>query len=166
MKKNFNSYYNEHKDFMYQIAYTILKDSSAAELAVQKAFIRIHKNFRKVKAMDDTMAKQLAMVVTKRAAIDIYRQRQNPTAGERLPKSCIWKRCTKTIPGDDVIIGCIQKLPKKYKDVLTLKYAQEYRTKEIAHLLGTSPKAVRSYILRGKKLLRKEFIKGDIDIKI
>ena len=166
MEKKFKRFYKEYTDFMYHIAYNILKDNSATELAVQRAFIRIHKNFRKVRDVESPETKHLALAVTRRTAIDIYRQRQKQKAeGLSLEKSA-HNRQRGDATENDAVVGCIRRLPKKYTDILILKYVLGYRPKEIAELLGVSPRAVRSYLLRGKKLLRDEFKKDGVNVRI
>ncbi len=52
------------------------------------------------------------------------------------------------------IIKQIKRLSPRLKEVFLLKYIDEFKSKEIAELLGISLKAVESRILRGKEKLR------------
>ena len=50
----------------------------------------------------------------------------------------------------------IMNLPKKYKIVLTLHYAEGYKCKEIANIIGISEDAVKKRLQKGRELLKNE----------
>ncbi len=64
---------------------------------------------------------------------------------------------------DREIFIAIMKLPSKYKIVLDLFYLEGYKSNEIAHILGISPENVRKRLQNGRRLLKKEFERNDID---
>ena len=74
MHEKFNEFYRKYENFMYYIAYAILKDSYLSEDAVQTAFINMYKSFQGVEDIEDIKTKHFVMTVTRRAAIDIYGQ--------------------------------------------------------------------------------------------
>ena len=51
--------------------------------------------------------------------------------------------------------ACLEKLPIAYQTVLILKYFDEYSVKEIAAIVGRSPKAVESLLQRARKTFKK-----------
>ena len=50
----------------------------------------------------------------------------------------------------------IMSLPKKHKIVLTLHYAEGYKCKEIAEIIGISEDAVKKRLQKGRELLKNE----------
>lgn len=74
-----------------------------------------------------------------------------------------WKR---NIDIDEVIVGkqdeklvilpLVMKLTSKYRNVLYLYYYEGYSTNEIAKILKKNCNTVKSYLIRGRKLLKKK----------
>ncbi|MBQ8057423.1 MAG: sigma-70 family RNA polymerase sigma factor [Ruminococcus sp.] len=62
---------------------------------------------------------------------------------------------------DDISWALVQ-LEPKYRDVLYLKYCEQYKSHEIAEILGKSDNTVRTLIKRGKEKLKKIY-GGDDD---
>lgn len=59
---------------------------------------------------------------------------------------------------------CIHNLPKKYKDVLILKYVYGFTSKETARILSIKESTVRSNIRSGKVLLEQKLKENGINI--
>ncbi len=56
-------------------------------------------------------------------------------------------------PEDDSLLAQINALPAKYRQVLYLRYYEEYEVGEIAQLLGQSPALVSTHLARAKAKL-------------
>lgn len=69
-----------------------------------------------------------------------------------------------SLPDNDSndISWALVRLEDKYRDVLYLKYCEQYKSQEIAEILGKSPNTVRTLIKRGKEKLKKIY-GGDYD---
>ena len=102
-------------------------------------------------------------------AIDTYCRRQGKKEAELpfedFPRNASGQQ-EKTTAESNEAIECIERIPRKYADVLLLKYAYGCRVREIAEMFGYRRGMVMLYIFRGKGLLRKELKRGGIDIKI
>lgn len=59
------------------------------------------------------------------------------------------------MPGDNGLAYAMAKLPAKYREVLLLKYANGYNTKEIAKILDMKPDSVQKLLWRAKNALGK-----------
>ena len=63
---------------------------------------------------------------------------------------------------DSGILEALMLLPEKFRVVLTLYYVEEYRTEDIAKIIGKSASAVKMRLQKGRRLLeeiyRKEFM--------
>ena len=63
---------------------------------------------------------------------------------------------------DRDIFEIIMHLPVKYKVVLDLYYIEGYKANEIAHILNISPVAVRKRLQYGRKILKSEIERDDL----
>ena len=63
-----------------------------------------------------------------------------------------------------MVRGAIDRLPLNYRSVLVLRDIEELDTEEAASLLGVSPNAVKTRLLRARQALRtileREFLQG------
>lgn len=58
-------------------------------------------------------------------------------------------------PEDGSLLAEVNRLPGKYREVLYLRYYEEYQVGEIAEILGQSPALVSTHLVRAKAKLRK-----------
>ena len=57
-------------------------------------------------------------------------------------------------PGESPVLEAVLALPEKYRQVIYLRYYEEYGVNEIAALLGCRPAQVSTWLYRGKAKLR------------
>lgn len=57
-------------------------------------------------------------------------------------------------PADDTLLQLVQQLPLKYRQVIYMRYYEEYEVKEIADLLNRSPALVSTHLARAKAKLK------------
>ena len=57
-------------------------------------------------------------------------------------------------PEDGALLALVNGLPPKYRQVVYLRYYEEYEVHEIAALLGQSPALVRTHLARARAKLR------------
>lgn len=57
-------------------------------------------------------------------------------------------------PEDGGLLAAVQSLPERYREVIFLRYYEDYEVWEIAALLGRSPALVSTHLKRGKEKLR------------
>ena len=65
--------------------------------------------------------------------------------------------------GDD-LAQAMAKLPRRYQDILLLRYDNGYSTRELAKMLGMSYAAVRKLLWRAKEALRESLPEGVIGV--
>ena len=71
--------YNNYSIFMYKVAYSILKDKSLAEDAVQISFIKIMKHLDNIDISDKTKTRNFLGLICKNTAINLYnKQKKQP----------------------------------------------------------------------------------------
>lgn len=54
----------------------------------------------------------------------------------------------------DSVLSLVQSLPQKYRQVVYLRYYEEYRVEEIAQLLGVKPALVSTWLSRARAKLK------------
>ncbi|WP_242965273.1 RNA polymerase sigma factor [Petroclostridium xylanilyticum] len=139
---------------MFYVANRILNDERLAEDAVHQAFLKILENFDKVGEISCHKIKSYVVTMVRNNAINMYNRRKRYAAIplEELKFSIAEEKQEQT--GDlDYLAEAILKLPVIYKDVLTLKYVQEFSNEEIAKMLDISEATVRKRLERAKRRL-------------
>ena len=60
---------------------------------------------------------------------------------------------------DSGIIEALMTLPEKFRIVLVLYYVEQYKTEEIAKMIGKSSSAVKMRLQKGRRLLKEIYRK-------
>lgn len=144
--------YARYAGKMYGLAYSILKNPSLSEDAVQDAFIKMIANMEKSKNIDAEKLFCLLLTITKTTALDALRKQKyrNHVSYEEFQETLI--DCTNATR-ENRILDMIYQLPQKYAIVLLLKYCGGYSNREIANYLNIKETTVRSRIKRAKIIL-------------
>jgi len=153
-KSKFESFYLTYRKLMFHVANGILNDESLAEDAVHQAFLKILENFDKVGEISCHKTRSYVVIIVRNATINLYNQRKRRTT---IPledvEYCITTEPISVAEDLDHLARAVLKLPVIYKDVLTLKYVQEFSNEEIAKMLDISEAAVRKRLERAKRRL-------------
>lgn len=160
-KAKFEQIYTDYRQLMYATAYNILKNSADAEDAVHQAFVSIIENLHKFHKMSCLETKRYVVVITKRKAIDILRQRKRVFPEELIEKLADVETA---LPIDGGLADAIAKLPAQYRQVILLHYGYGYSMKEMGAMLGKSSGAVQRQIWRAKDALQKQLDKMGVAI--
>ena len=162
-RSKFEIIYETYHKLMFFLARQILSDDRDAEDAVQEAFIRIIKNLEKITDPKCPKSKHYIVIIVKRTAIDIKKKL------DREPEQIVLEEDSadlyaiedkdsdyRQIDGRIDLSEAIAGLPDKYRDVILLKYYQDYSDQEIAELTGMSVFNVQKTIQRARKKLEQE----------
>ncbi len=146
-------YMKGYSEMIYRIAYTVLKSKSDAEDTLQEVLIKYVTTNKKFK--DEEYKKRWLIRVTLNMSYNL--------------KKSAWKRHTVPLEDEikfehkyqDEIFDIIERLDKKYKDVVCLYYYEDVPIKEISKILKISEDNVRKRLSRARKklelLLREDF---------
>lgn len=158
-KSIFENLYNLYKKQVYFIALKYLGDHHRAEDVVQTTYFKAFCNIDKFIKLDDLKIKAYMLTIAKNSAMDILKKEKtnlcvvnnqdieclNLKANVSLEKEIIKKETAK-------FINCkIEDMKEIDKKILTLKYIQEKKDKEIAEELGLSHENIRVRLTRAKK---------------
>ena len=150
-KNKFTLLYEKYRKLMFYVANQILKDKYLSEDAVGQTFVKIIENIDNISDVDCHKTKSYIVIMVKNCAINLYRQRKShPTVSLDEDIELADDRPFE-IDEADALTRSIARLPIIYKNILTLKYVQEFPNKEIARLLGISEPTVRKRLERAKE---------------
>ncbi len=149
--------YNNYSIFMYKVAYSILKDKSLAEDAVQISFIKIMKHLDNIDISDKTKTRNFLGLICKNTAINLYnKQKKQP---ENLEEGTIINETDVF----DIVIDknsvenikkCIYKLKAIYQIPLMLHAVHGYSVNEIGQLLDLNTKTVQKRLERARQKIK------------
>lgn len=163
-------------DIMYTQANKILKNEADAHDAVMKAFENIIEHVQKFSGTPENNDR-LIYIYTRNAAIDIYRQRKtkgtisldhlfNDDEGNAFSRNYADPDADleKLIINAETIAQtrkAMAQLPLAYREVIYLRYFNEYSCADIANVLSISIETVWTRIHRAKNAL-KELLKNEL----
>lgn len=156
-QNKFEVLYHLHKRTMLYVARDILKDNYLAEDAVHEAFIRVINNFTKIGEANSSQTRYFLIVIVRNVSLTMLeKQRKTVFLDDMEPvvggQDNIEAQVFDTIECQK-IVDALELLPVQYRDVLYLRYVEEYKFPEIAHLLGLNQELVKKRAQRGKKKL-------------
>ena len=152
-----SEFYQKYKNRFYAIAYSKLHGKTAAEDAVQEAFLRIvdkPENFFKI---EHNKRVAYADVIVRNVAIDMF-NKNNAHKIKGLTEDVSDEAYTLGL--EDTVIGSVSKnellafilkLPVLQRDILNLKVVFELSNSEIAQKLNVSENVVRQRLYQARK---------------
>lgn len=157
--------YNKYSKFMFKVAYTILRNNSLTEDAVQQAFIKVINNLNKINENEEKKTRNFIGLITKNTAIDIYNKIKNePIALDNNYTSNIKYDISCIIIDRETIDRLkihIKTLKPIYQTPLFLYAEQGLSVNEIAEILNLKPKTVQKRIERARAQLINALNKED-----
>lgn len=140
-------------DELLRLCYLYLHDLQLAEDAVQETYIRIFRGYKKFlgKCREKTWITRIAINVCKSYLRSPWKQKIFYGDIET-----VWdeERVQEPEIKDDTVIRAIDRLNPKYREVILLFYYQEFKTAEIAQILGISLSAVTVRLTRAREQLK------------
>lgn len=156
----FEEIYNAYKGKMMAIAYNILGNHHDSEEAVSQAFFAVARNFRKISEKSIGEREAYLNIVTKNAALDIYRERN---VRDALPIEDIEDMPDENTDVSDEalsdmgynrVVAAIKALPQLYSEALYLFNVTGLSIREIASSLGIAENVVKKRLQRAREKLR------------
>lgn len=142
---------------MYRVAFAILNDSTAAEDAVQDAFLKLMKSRKTFADAKSDDCKRYIISVIKSSAISIYRIRKRDFQLISLSdhEEVIRDQSAESNNEEAIDIEAIlDTLPDKYKDVVKCMVVDNMSVRETSVTLSISESSVRKRFERAKKKLK------------
>lgn len=158
-KEKFEQLYQNYLKLALYRAREFLLNEQLAEDAVSIAFLKIAQNIHKIDEVISPQTKALIMRVVERSAINLYKTENRHQSRKTILEEA--EEIEAEPVQDHYLADLILELPEQYRSVILLKYAENYKSKEIAELLGYTVSKVDQLASRGKKLLEKKLAEGE-----
>ncbi len=144
---------------LYRVAFSVLRNPSDAEDAVQEAFLRVLRHRDTLGEVRDHRVWLIRIVWN----IVLDRKRRAKTR----PETDDVAELTRVLPADGLsaeertaaaqhhahVLACVEQLPAKEREVLRLSAFEELSSVEIAAVLGVTESSVRSRLFRARNLM-------------
>ena len=144
---------------LYRVAYSVLRNPSDAEDAVQEAFLRVLRHRHMLGEVRDHRVWLIRIVWN----IVLDRKRRAKTR----PETDDVVELTRVLPSTGLsqeamaaaaehhahVLACVEQLPAKEREVLWLSAFEELSSVEIAAVLGITESSVRSRLFRARNLM-------------
>ncbi len=150
---------SQYAGALYRVAFSVLRNASDAEDAVQEAFLRVLRHRDTLGEVRDQRVWLIRIVWN----IVLDRKRRAKTRPETddvselarvLPSSGLTaEQIASAAQHHAHVLGCIDKLPVKERQVLQLSAFEELSSVEIAQVLGITESSVRSRLFRARNLM-------------
>ncbi len=146
----------KYSQMLFRISYSILNNKHDAEDAVQETFLKYMTKAPLFRDSDHEKAWLIKVATNISKNISRFNNRH---AAENLDEL----RHIGISNDDRDIFELIMHLPTKYKIALDLYYIEGYKANEIAQITNTSPVTVRKQLQYGRKLLKLELERIDLN---
>jgi RNA polymerase sigma factor (sigma-70 family) len=156
MNYSFEELVNQFSNLVTRLCYINLKNYHDAQDCYQNVFLKLWKHPVKNKGLLDI--KKWLIVVTMNDCRDLQRKlfrRQWEDIDSLIIK-------TEDKP-DYQLLPLVKTLPKEYASVLFLYYYEGYSVKEIAGMLRKNENTVKTWMRRGRELLKGAIIDGALE---
>jgi RNA polymerase sigma-70 factor (ECF subfamily) len=144
---------------LYRVAYSVLRNPSDAEDAVQEAFLRVLRHRHTLTEVRDHRVWLIRIVWN----IVLDRKRRAKTRPETDDVSELARVLPSTgLSAEELaaaaqhhasVLACVDRLPTKEREVLLLSAFEELSSVEIAAVLGITESSVRSRLFRARNLM-------------
>jgi RNA polymerase sigma-70 factor (ECF subfamily) len=150
---------SQYAGTLYRVAFSVLRNQSDAEDAVQEAFLRVLRHRDILVEVRDQRVWLIRIVWN----IVLDRKRRAKTR----PETDDIADVARILPSDGLsaearaaaaqhhahVLGCVEQLPPKEREVLMLSAFEELSGVEIASVLGITESSVRSRLFRARNLM-------------
>src|SRR5580698_6141214 len=150
---------SQYAGTLYRVAFSVLRNASDAEDAVQEAFLRVLRHRDTLGEVRDQRVWLIRIVWN----IVLDRKRRAKTR----PETDDVAELARVLPSEGLsaedraaaaqhhahVLGCVERLPAKEREVLLLSAFEELNSVEIATVLGITESSVRSRLFRARNLM-------------
>lgn len=162
-QSKFEKLYYTYRHLMKYIALDILKDEQTAEDAVHNAFIKTINYLDKIDEINCHKTQSLIVIIIKSVSKDMYRKkkRENTVFLEDTYSEPVSDDFSLQAFSLENVVAKINELPEIYRDVMVLKYLEDFDNREIAKLLEIKESLVRKRLERAKEMLKELLERGE-----
>ena len=147
---------DQYGDMVFRTAYAMVKNTHDAEDIAQDVFVSLVRTHPVFVSAEHQKAWLLRVTINRcKSFFRSAWQRKTTGLEDDFPD-------TPFTPDETAVVEAVNRLPKKYRQVIYLYYIEGYATGEIAAILEMPQNTVLSQLARARKLL-KTALKGEFD---
>lgn len=145
-----------HKDTVFRVAFSYMKNQDDANDITQNVFLKLFKS--DISFENDRHLRSWLTRVTINECHSIFRApwRKAENIDDYIEQLAI------PSPKHSELFSAVMAMPEKYRTVIYLFYYEEYSTEEIGQLLDIPAATVRTRLARGRKNLKKILLEEEI----
>jgi len=150
---------SEYAGTLYRVAFSVLRNAADAEDAVQEAFLRV---LRHRETLDEVRDRRVWLIrIVWNIVLDRKRRAKTRPETDDVAELARVLPCT-GLTAEEIasaaqhhahVLGCVEQLPAKERQVLMLSAFEELTSVEIASVLGITESSVRSRLFRARNLM-------------
>lgn len=150
-----------NKNLIWHIIISMVGHGSDSEDLFQEVFLQVFKGLKRFRA--DARLSTWIGSITHHVCVDYLRKKKKETdihclnADQKIAHNNRQDKNWKHYDKEDlnsIVLKAIEKLPAAYRTVITLYHLDEKSYKEIAEITGMPDGTIKSYINRGRNMLR------------
>ena len=142
----------QYSDMLFRICLIVLGNEADAEDAVQETFLKYLRKAPPFESANHEKAWLIRVAVNQCRNIQRFHMRHPVVDLEEIHHFA-------PEPENLGILDALMALPEKFRIVMLLYYVEEYRTEEIANMIGKTSSAVKMRLKKGRKLLEEYYRK-------
>ena len=153
--------YVEHSGLMYSIALSYLRDHYDAQDAVNDAVIRLIDKIPELREKNCFVLRSYIVSTITRTSLNAYKKRSRRQESTFFAEPEVFENVSdeaETVDAKvienathDEMMQVLAELPQRERDLLCLKYYEEWADDEIADVLGIGKDSVRTYMTRARR---------------
>lgn len=147
-KEDFACAVKDHKDTVFRVAFSYMKNQDDADDITQTVFLKLFKS--DIAFENDRHLRSWLIRVTINECKSVFRTPWRKM--ENLDDYA--ERLVMPSPRHSGLFTAVMAMPEKYRTIIYLFYYEGYSTDEIAQMLGVPAATVRTRLARGRKKLR------------
>lgn len=143
---------------VFRVAKWLVRDTETAEDLTQETFIQALKSFHRYSPDTNCRAWLITILyrVNGKRRMKLGQLKLVEDTEEQIAETVAFEPSIPQHLTDEDILGAIERVPKKFSDVVMLTDVEDFTYKEAADLLGLPIGTVMSRLHRGRRLLRQE----------
>lgn len=138
---------NQYGDMILRLAFTYMKNRQDAEDILQDVLVKYMEFQKEFENLEHEKAWFLRVTIN---------HAKNKLRSSWFQKRVEWKQehGFVLLPEENYVLEAVMSMEAKYREVIYLYYFEEYKTSEIADILGKKESTIRSILKRGREKLK------------
>jgi RNA polymerase sigma factor (sigma-70 family) len=153
---SFDEFFTAHRDRLYRALCLVTRDPHEAEELMQDAFVRVYERWDRVRTLEDPTGYLFRTALN---SFRLLRRRAAVASKHALVRSAGDEIAA--VVNRDATMRALGELSPRQRAVVMLVDMLQFRTEEVASILGSRPSTVRVHLARARAHLREELAGGE-----